>query len=135
VDAYLLALLADACLRLGRLAEAADVLEAALATRPRERTFFYEAELHRLHGELLAAAGGDERAAEESVRRALAVAGEAGALSLQLRAALSLVRLPAQPRRDAEARALVTELYDRFTEGYETADLLEARALVRTVRA
>jgi DNA-binding SARP family transcriptional activator len=135
-DGYLLALLADACLRLGRVSDAADAVEAALETTSRGRTFFYEAELQRLRGELLLADDApDELAAEESFRRALDIAGHLGALSLQLRAALSLCKLLARRGRGAEARALVGEVYGRFTEGFETCDLVEARTQIEELRS
>jgi predicted ATPase len=130
-DAYLLALLADACLRVGCLSEATNAIETALDSTPQGRTFFYKAELHRLRGEaLLSGDAPDELAAEESFRRALDIACDLGALSLQLRTALSLGRLLAPRGRDAEARALIGEVYDRFTEGFETSDLVQARALI-----
>jgi DNA-binding SARP family transcriptional activator len=132
-DGYFLALLADVCLRVGRLSEAADAVERALATH-QGRTYFYELELQRLRGELLRNGDTpDELAAEESFRRALESAGDLGALSLQLRAALSLGRLFARQDRDAEARALVSDVYGRFTEGFETSDLVQARALLETL--
>jgi tetratricopeptide (TPR) repeat protein len=127
-DAYLLGLLADACLRAGRPSEAADAIATALETTSRDRTFFYEAELHRLRGELLLAGDTpDEPAAEESFRRALAIAGDMAALSLRLRAALSLDSLLTRQRRVAEARTLLGDVYDQFCEGFATPDLVEAR--------
>jgi DNA-binding SARP family transcriptional activator len=131
-DGYLLALLADACLRLGRVSEAAEAVEAAIETTSRERTFFYEAELHRLRGEVSSSGDApDELAAEKSYRCAVEIARDLRALSLQLRATLSLGKLLARGGRAAEARALVGDVYDRFTEGFETSDLVEARALIQ----
>jgi predicted ATPase len=125
------ALLGDACLCVERVSEAADALETALATTPAGRTFFYEPELHRLRGELLlGGAERDEAAAEESFRRALDIAGDLGARSLQLRAALSLGRLLARRGRDADAHELVGGVYGGFTEGFETSDLVTARKLI-----
>jgi DNA-binding SARP family transcriptional activator len=130
-EGYYLALLADASLRVGRLSDATDAVETALDSTPQGRSFFYEAELYRLHGDvLLGGDAADDLAAEQSFRRALAIAHDLGALSLQLRSALSLGRLLAHQGRDAEARALVDEVYRRFTEGFETLDLVEARTLI-----
>jgi DNA-binding SARP family transcriptional activator len=129
-DGYFLALLADACLRVGRWSEAADAVERALDTH-QGRTYYYEVELERLRGELLRTGDTpDELAAEASFRRSLDSAGDLGALSLQLRAALSLGRLLARQGRDAEAHPLVGDVYGRFTEGFETYDLVQARALI-----
>lgn len=130
-DGYQLALLADACLRAGRVSDASEAVEAAFDTAARGRAFFYEAELERLRGDVhLSGDAPDEAAAEESFRRALESGREAGALSLQLRAALSLGRLLARQGRGTEAHALVAEVYGRFTEGFATRDLVEARALL-----
>ena len=100
---------------------------------------YYEAELHRLKGELLLAAGAGvgpvrepppQTEAESCFRQALDVARRQEAKSLELRAALSLSRLwQQQGKRDA-ARELLAEVYGWFTEGFDTADLQEARALL-----
>jgi predicted ATPase len=91
----------------------------------------WEAEMHRLHGQFLLGAGGAgrEQAAEASFLRALEVARGQGACSLELRAATSLARLWAEHRR-GEARDLLAGLYGRFTEGFDTPDLQEARELL-----
>ena len=90
-----------------------------------------ELELHRLRGELLLAlpdAGAAE--AEACFRHAIAMASQNSARMLELRAATSLARLWAQQRRRAEAHDLLAPVYGWFTEGFDTADLKEAAALL-----
>ena len=103
-----------------RLAEARDRVE-------KTGECWWEAELHRLEGEILLAAAGDgdvRDRAEACFRRALEVAGRQGATSLELRAALSLSRLGNSP----DAHQLLGEIVGRFTEGHDTADLRAAQA-------
>jgi predicted ATPase len=96
------------------------------------RSFFYEAELHRLraalflHGE----PHDREREAEAGFRRALEMAGKQGAQSLALRAATSLAQLWHHQGRRREARDLLAAHYAAFTEGHATADLAQARGLL-----
>ena len=97
----------------------------------------YEAELHRLHGELLLNAECGVRnaalAAEERFQQALAVAHRQQARSWELRAAMSLARLWQQQDKRAEARQFLAEVYGWFTEGFDTLDLQEARALLEAL--
>jgi predicted ATPase len=95
---------------------------------------WWEAELHRLKGELLLQTAGRRRLAAEApeacFRQALAVARRQQAKSLELRAAMSLSRLwQQQGKRDA-ARQLLPEVYAWFSEGLDTVDLQEARVLL-----
>jgi predicted ATPase len=93
--------------------------------------FNYEAELHRLTGQLLLArSGAHHTEAETCFRQALTVAHRQEAKALELRAALSLARLWQQQGKRAEARELVAPVYGWFTEGFDTADLHEAKALL-----
>jgi predicted ATPase len=90
----------------------------------------YRAELHRLSGELLLAKGAANVDAEASFRKALEVARAQRAKSWELRASTSLARLlMTQGHRD-EARATLADTYNWFTEGFDTADLKEAKALL-----
>jgi predicted ATPase len=90
-----------------------------------------EAEIHRLTGQLLLArSGGQHPKAEACFRRALDIARQQQAKSLELRAATSLARLWQQQGKRAEAYQLLSEIYGWFTEGFETLDLQEARALL-----
>ena len=128
-QAYLLALLADACRMAGRVAEGLAAVEEGLtrATTAGER--LYEAELRRLRGELLLDGARDAEAAA-CFLEAIEVARRRRARWQELRAATSLGRLRRQQGRADEASRLVAEVLGGFTEGFETADLREARALL-----
>ncbi|MBV7338789.1 hypothetical protein KFU94_63335 [Chloroflexi bacterium TSY] len=91
---------------------------------------FWHAELVRLRGEYLLAQGHPARDAEQCYREAIAIAHQQSAKSLELRATMSLARLWQQQSRLAEACALLAEIYNWFTEGFQTADLQEARTLL-----
>jgi len=96
----------------------------------------YEAELHRLTGERLLAQAteqGGTAAAEACFQESLAIARRQGALSLELRTAVSLARVHRRRGRHDLARDLVAPIYGRFSEGLETPDVREARALLETV--
>jgi len=88
-----------------------------------------ESEIHRLKGNLLQASNGPEEA-EASYLRALDVARNQQAKSFELRAATSLARLWSDQGRRAEAHDRLASVYDEFTEGFDTPDLKDARALL-----
>ena len=90
---------------------------------------FWEAEIHRIEGELRRL-GGDEGRAEACFREALDVARAQGALSLELRAATSLAQLYKDRGRAPEARPLLAAVYGRFSEGFDTRDLQDAQTLL-----
>jgi predicted ATPase len=90
----------------------------------------YEAELYRLKGDLLLMRSADHTAAEACLHQALTIARRQQAKSLELRAAMSLARLWQQQGKRAEARALLAPIYTWFTEGFDTADLQDAKALL-----
>ena len=116
--------------------EGLAVLAEALALSASTGERCYEAELHRLTGErLLAQATGQDAtaAAEACFQESLAVARRQGALSLELRTAVSLARVHRHRGRHDLARDLVAPIYGRFSEGLETPDVREARALLETV--
>jgi len=95
---------------------------------------FYEAELHRLHGELRRRqAVPDAPQAEACFQRALDVARRQQAKWWELRAAMSLARLWQRQGKPAEARELLAEIYGWFTEGFDTLDLQEAKAFLETL--
>jgi len=135
---WLLGMLAEACAHAGQLDEGLRLVTEALERAQQSGERALEAELYRLKGELLVhAEGGVQHAAvtaEACFHQALAVARRQQAKSFELRAALSLSRLwQQQGKRDA-ARALLAEVYGWFTEGFDTADLQEARALLNALR-
>ena len=91
----------------------------------------WDAEIHRLRGELTGRLPyPDPAKAEKSFRTALAIAREQGTRGYELRAATSLARLWREQGRRGEARDLLAPLYGSFTEGFDTADLKEAKALL-----
>ena len=99
---------------------------------------FYEAELYRLKGELTlqSAVQSPESRAEEAencFHKALEVACHQQAKSLELRAVMSLARLWQQQGKHTEARQQLAEIYGWFTEGFDTADLKEAKELLDTL--
>jgi predicted ATPase len=130
---YFLGLLADALSRAGKHEEGLSVLNEALALMQSAGSFFHGAELHRLYGELLLRHPADKPVwddAEVCFQRALAMARQQQAKSLELRAATSLARLYATHNRQVEARSVLQQCYNWFTEGFDTPDLQEARALL-----
>jgi predicted ATPase len=116
----------------GQVAEGLAVIEEALASTERTEERWRTAELQRIKGELLRLQGaqGAAAAAEDHFRQALDWARRQGALSWELRAATSLARLLRDQSRAADALALLQPIYGRFTEGFETADLKAAKALI-----
>src|SRR4029450_6743135 len=108
-----------------------EVLAEALSVVNDKGERYYEAEIYRLTGELLLACSADQQAASEaSFHQAVVVGGAQQAKSWELRAAVSLGRLWQQQGKRAAARQLLAEVYGWFTEGFETADLQEARVLL-----
>jgi TOMM system kinase/cyclase fusion protein len=126
---YFLVLLAEAYGKVGQI-EAGLVLlaEASAVVDKGER--YWEAELYRLKGELLARAAEQHTEAETCFRQALEVARRQQAKSLELRAAMSLARLWQQQGKRVEARDLLAAVYGWFTEGFDTADLQDTKALL-----
>ena len=90
----------------------------------------FEADLYRLRGEFILLAGGPEDEAEAAFRDAITIARQHQAKSFELRATMSTARLLAQHDRNSEARAMLAEIYNWFTEGFDTADLKGAKALL-----
>ena len=107
------------------------MLAEALATMRRSKECFWEAEVYRLKGELLLyEAASDASQAEASLLHALDVARLQQAKWWELRAAMSLSRLWQRQGKRAEAHALLAPVYGWFTEGFDTADLQEAKSLL-----
>jgi predicted ATPase len=128
---FFLAGLAEAYGKAGQTEAGLAVLAEALAVVEKTGERCWEAEVHRLQGELLLARTIPEvQPAEACLQQALAVARRQQAKSLELRAALHLSRLWQQQGQRAAARELLAPIYDWFTEGFDTVDLQEARALL-----
>src|SRR5215510_8645475 len=126
-----LAYLAAAYAQIGQVDEGLHVLAEALAVVDTTGGRNHEAELHRLHGELLLQQPVPEApVAETCFQQALDVARRQQAKSWELRAATSLAQLWQQQGKQAEARELLAPIYGWFTEGFDTADLQEAKALL-----
>jgi predicted ATPase len=125
------ALLAEAYGKGGQAEEGLTILAESLAALEKTGQHACEPELHRLKGELLLRqAVPDAPQAETCFKQALAVARRQQAKSWELRAAMSLSRLWQQQGKRAEARELLAPIYNWFTEGFDTADLQEAKALL-----
>jgi DNA-binding winged helix-turn-helix (wHTH) protein/predicted ATPase len=124
-----LALLARACEMAGQIDEAVTLWDDALHIVERTGERWLAAELNRHKGQLLLAQGHID-AAEELYRTALSIAGEQGARLWELRAAMSLARLHREQGRHMEARGLLAPILGWFTEGFGTADLAKANALL-----
>jgi class 3 adenylate cyclase/DNA-binding winged helix-turn-helix (wHTH) protein/predicted ATPase len=131
-----LALLAEAYKQGGQVDAGLHVLSEALVHLDRTGERGLEAEIHRLKGECLLAQISKrckEREAEECFQQALDVARRQQAKSLELRAAMSLSRLWQQQGRRAGAHRILAGIYSWFTEGFDTPDLQEAKALLQTL--
>ena len=129
------AFLAAAYVKEGRAAEALAIADEECAALEETGARAFEAELHRIAGEALARCAGRSPAADARLRRALEMARRRGGLALRLRAATSLARFWADTGDPSGARDVLAPVYARFTEGFETPDLTDARTLLDTLRA
>ncbi len=163
VRPYFLALLAESCGKVGQLKEGLKLLDEALTAAHKNAGCFYEAELYRLKGQLtlqsktsLGQVSGKsqtsrdksedtstqhptpstqaEAEAEACFLKAINIARRQQAKSLELRATTSLARLWQQQGKKADARQMLAEVYEWFTEGFDTADLKEAKALLEELK-
>jgi predicted ATPase/predicted Ser/Thr protein kinase len=141
-----LAVLAEALGRAGQIAEGLATLAEGLAFAERTGERYCEAEMYRLTGELLlnledrgsriedrdtpSSILGARSSPEECFHQAIEIARRQEAKSLELRAVMSLSRLYQRQGKQEEARALLAEIYNWFTEGFDTADLQKAKALL-----
>jgi predicted ATPase len=126
-----LALLAEVLALAGKIEEGLAALDDALANAAVSGVRGWDAEIHRLRGELTARLPyPDPAKAEESFQTALAIAREQGTRGYELRAATSLARLWRDQGQRTEARDLLAPIYSLFTEGFDTADLKEAAKLL-----
>jgi len=131
IEAFFLAPLCEAYWHLGQWQESLAVANTALATVQAKDDRFLESELLRLKGEcLLKIDPSDTAQAQACFSQALTISQRQGAKSLQLRAAMSLARLWQQENRHKDAFRMLDEIYSWFTEGFDTADLQDARELL-----
>jgi predicted ATPase len=139
---WLLSMLAAACGNVGRAEEGLSLVAEALAIVHRTGKRLDDSGLYRLKGELLLKSRSQSLASgvqslesevEGCFRQALEIARHQQAKSFELRAAMSLCRLWQQQGKHAEARQLLAEIYGWFTEGFDTTDLREARALLASL--
>jgi predicted ATPase len=132
---YLCAWIAEVCDHLGHTEDGLQALAEAHTLVEQHEDRWWEAEVCRLRGVLLLRQSGTpQEEAETWLQRALDVARRQEAKSLELRAAMSLARLWQQQGKPAEAYDLLAPIYGWFTEGFDTADLQEARALLDALR-
>jgi predicted ATPase len=126
-----LCLLAEVCMGTGRLDDGLSALTEALAAADEHENRSYEAETHRLKGELLLKQDDFNAAeAQNCFQRAIEIARRQSAKSWELRATMSLARLLAKQGCRDEARTMLAEIYGWFTGGFDTADLMDAKALL-----
>jgi tetratricopeptide (TPR) repeat protein len=134
LDTQWLGFIAEAYAQAGRFDEALTALDRAAATTAAATgECHYQAELHRLRGGVLAKTGDDAEAASW-LQQAIDTARSQQAKSLELRAATSLARLWSEQGKRAQARDLLAPVYGWFTEGFGTADLKDAKALLDELR-
>jgi tetratricopeptide (TPR) repeat protein len=131
INDYFLALIATALGKTGRFDEGLRTIDEAFPFIERTGQRVYEAEVHRLKGELLLAQDATNAAqAEHSFRAAIEISRRQKAKSWELRATTSLARLLGKQGKRNETRAMLAEIYNWFTEGFDTADLKDAKALL-----
>jgi len=130
----MLTALAEACGQVGQGEEGLYILAEALALGDKNGERLYEAETYRLKGALLLQqTAPDESQAETCFQQALDSARRQQAKSLELRAVMSLSRLWQRQDKGAESRKLLAPVYGWFTEGFDTADLRDAKALLEAL--
>ncbi len=135
VRPYLLTLLAEANITIGHVEDGRSALKEALTIADQHQGRHYEAEIHRISGELvLTQADSNSAEAHDCFARAIEIARKQSAKTLELRATMSLARLLASQGRRDEARTMLADIYNWFTEGFDTADLKNAKALLEELK-
>lgn len=128
---FQLAILADAYGRLGRVEESLAVLSEAISVVKETGERRWEPEIYRLKGEMLTFGGKQDQAeAERCLINAIELSRKQGAKWFELRATRSLSQYQFDLHRENEAREIMTPIFEWFTEGFDTPDLLEAKALL-----
>ena len=128
--AFLMSGLAESHVAAGRTEDGLDILGEAFAHVKETGERHWEAELYRLRGEFLLLSGGSESEVEECFNQAIEIARSQSAKSLELRASLSLARFWQNKGKKSEARELLAGINGWFTEGFDTPDLIDAKALL-----
>ncbi len=132
----LLCQIAEAYREAGQFDEALITLNEALAIVEKGSERYYEPEIHRLEGELLLKKNPTNTAeARNCFERAIAIARDQSGKSLEICATTSLAQLLAKHGEHEKARAMLSEIYSWFTEGFDTLDLKEAKALLNELSA
>jgi predicted ATPase len=126
-----LGFLGDAYTQAGQLTDAAKALDEGLATVEKTDERFYEAELHRLKGQMLSVTSPAD--AEAAFYKAIAIARSQHSKAFELRATESLARLWHKQGRGNQARASLSAIYGTYTQGFSTPDLVDAKALLETL--
>jgi predicted ATPase len=123
--------LAEVCMKAGRLDEALSAANEALAAVERQQEHYFEPDIYRVKGEvLLRRDASNTGLAEECFRKAIEIARAQDGRSLELRAVISLARLLRHTGRCDEAHSVLAQIYNWFTEGFDTADLREAKTML-----
>ena len=122
----------DVYLMAGQIDEGLQLFHKESEEYPINGERFMESEIRRLHGELLLAKK-DSQQAEQEFQLALKIARQQEAKSLELRAGMSLARLWQSELKTREAHQMLSEIYNWFTEGFDTPDLIEAKTLLEAV--
>jgi len=128
-------LLAEAYAQAGLAERGLRVIAEARDHVAKSEEHMWEGELARIEGELMRARGASVPEVEACFKRAIAITRAQGARSLELRAALNLAHLWCDQGRRSDARALLTPTFSWFTEGFETRDLKEVKALLDALHA
>ena len=133
---WFLSLIAQVQCLLDHKQEALVAIERSVAVVEETGERVYEAEVYRIKGELLLATDASNSIqAERSFRNAIEIAGRQKARSWELRATTFLARLLRETNRHDEARTMLAEIYGWFTEGFDTADLKDAKTLLDELTA
>jgi predicted ATPase len=132
----MLVTLAETCGKNGRADDGLDLVAQGLSTAEHTGQKMAEAELYRLKGEMMMIKNrGNVAEAERHLRIAIEVARRQGARLFELRATVSLARVLRDTNRRDEARAMLAEIYNWFTEGFDTPDLKDAKSLLEELAA
>ena len=132
-DPWIPSLIGLCATALGRHAtpsEGLQMLNVALPHFHAKQAHWWDAELYRIKGELLARLKGEDENKEACLRQALRIARKQEAKSLELRAAIAVARLLRDQDQKALAHDTLAPIYDWFTEGFDTPDLIDARTLL-----